>query len=60
VEQPHAEDISDRFSHLSIDDIDERVLRRTFAGWRFAGVRHGWIPSDTRRMEAIVARLEPA
>ncbi len=41
-------------------DIDEEVLRQTFVGGRFAHVRRGWIPSDTRTMEAIVVRLEVA
>lgn len=40
------------------NDIDETVLLRTFAGWRFARIDRGWIPSDTRAMEALVARLE--
>jgi SAM-dependent methyltransferase len=40
------------------NDIDEALLRRTFAGWRFVRVDRGRIPSDTRTMEAIIARLE--
>jgi SAM-dependent methyltransferase len=42
------------------NDIDEAVLRQTFADWRFVQLHRGWIPSDTRTMEAIIARLEVA
>jgi SAM-dependent methyltransferase len=40
------------------NDIDEEVVRRTFAGWRLAPIDHGWIPSDTRMMETLIAHLE--
>lgn len=40
------------------NDIDEDTLRRTFAGWHFARIDRAWIPSDTRTMEALIARLE--
>lgn len=40
------------------NDIDEEMLRQTFASWRFARLDHKWLASDTRTMEALVARLE--
>lgn len=40
------------------NDIDEDVLRRTFERWHFARIDRTWIPSDTRKMEAVIARLE--
>jgi SAM-dependent methyltransferase len=39
------------------NDIDEDVLRRSFSGWRFERLEAAEIPSDTRSMESLVARL---
>ncbi len=40
------------------NDLDEPELRRTFAAWRVRGLGAELIPSDTRSMEVLVARLE--
>jgi SAM-dependent methyltransferase len=40
------------------NDLDEEALRRTFAGWRVASLERAELPSDTRSMPALVARLE--
>ncbi len=40
------------------NDIDVEVLRRTFAQWRFRDVFQATVPSDTRPMAALVARLK--
>lgn len=40
------------------NDIDEDALRQTFEGWHFARIDRAGIPSDTRTMEAVIARLE--
>jgi SAM-dependent methyltransferase len=40
------------------NDIDEGTLVQTFARWRVALLARGEIPTDTRRLDALVARLE--
>jgi SAM-dependent methyltransferase len=40
------------------NDLDEDMLRQTFAHWRVVQITHAEIPSDTRRLEALVVRLE--
>jgi SAM-dependent methyltransferase len=39
-------------------DIDEEMLHEIFAQWHIAQLTRAEIPSDTRRLEALVARLE--
>jgi SAM-dependent methyltransferase len=40
------------------NDLSESLLRRIFAGWRIVSLEQAQIPSDTRQMVALVARLE--
>lgn len=40
------------------NDLDERVLRSIFAGWRVRSIVSDEIPTDSRVMDAIVTRLE--
>jgi SAM-dependent methyltransferase len=39
------------------NDIDEAVLGHTFTGWRIEQMQRASVPSDTRMLEVIVARL---
>jgi SAM-dependent methyltransferase len=39
------------------NDITEAVITQTFAGWRLEHVERAEVPSDTRVLEVIVARL---
>jgi len=40
------------------NDIDEATVHETFAHWRVRQLARTDIPSDTRRLEALIARLE--
>jgi ubiquinone/menaquinone biosynthesis C-methylase UbiE len=40
--------------------IDEKTIASAFEGWRIASAQTGTIPSDTRQMPAVIARLERA
>ncbi len=42
------------------NEIDERTLQRTFAGWRCLQLREAAVPSDTRTMPALIALFERA
>jgi hypothetical protein len=47
-------------SHLGdlvADDIDETVISRTFAAWEIEHMERAVVPSDTRLLDVIVARL---
>jgi hypothetical protein len=39
------------------NDVDEAVIGRTFGGWRVEHMERAAVPSDTRMLEVIVARL---
>ncbi len=39
------------------NDVDETVIEGTFAGWRVERLERAAVPSDTRMLEVIVARL---
>jgi hypothetical protein len=39
------------------NDVDETVIGRTFGGWRVEHVERATVPSDTRMLEVILARL---
>jgi SAM-dependent methyltransferase len=39
------------------NDIDETVIAHTFGAWRVDGMERAEVPSDTRMLEVIVARL---
>ena len=39
------------------NDIDETVIRVTFADWRIEHLEHAAVPSDTRLLEVLVVRL---
>lgn len=39
------------------NDIDEAVLSHTFTGWRIEQMQRATVPTDTRMLEVIVARL---
>jgi SAM-dependent methyltransferase len=39
------------------NDIDETVIGRTFAAWQIEDMQRAAVPSDTRRLEVILARL---
>jgi len=39
------------------NDIDESVIAATFAAWNIEHVEGAAVPSDTRMLEVIVARL---
>jgi SAM-dependent methyltransferase len=39
------------------NDIDEQVIAATFAGWVIEHMERAAVPSDTRTLEVIVARL---
>jgi SAM-dependent methyltransferase len=40
------------------NDIDEAVIRATFAGWRMAEMKRATVPSDTRVLDYLVVRLQ--
>jgi SAM-dependent methyltransferase len=40
------------------NDLTDSLVREIFTGWHIAGLEPGQIPSDTRQMIALVARLE--
>jgi SAM-dependent methyltransferase len=42
------------------NDIDEAVIGHTFAGWQIEHVQRAAVPSDTRTLEVILARLSTA
>jgi SAM-dependent methyltransferase len=42
------------------NDIDEAVMARTFAAWQIERMERAAVPSDTRMLEVIVARLSAA
>jgi SAM-dependent methyltransferase len=42
------------------NDIDEAVIRETFAGWRIVEMGRAAVPSDTRTLDYLVVRLEAA
>jgi hypothetical protein len=46
------------FSAGERNEIDERILRETFAAWRCLLLREADIPSDTRAISALVALFE--
>ena len=39
------------------NDIDEAVIARAFGGWRVERMERAEVPSDTRMLEVLVARL---
>jgi SAM-dependent methyltransferase len=39
------------------NDIDETVIGRTFAAWQIEDMQRAAVPSDTRTLEVILARL---
>ena len=39
------------------NDMTEAVISRTFVGWRAENMRRAEVPSDTRMLEVIIARL---
>ena len=39
------------------NDIDEAVIANTFAGWRIENLQRVTVPSNTRMLEVILARL---
>jgi hypothetical protein len=39
------------------NDVDEAVIGRAFGGWRVEHMERAAVPSDTRMLEVIVARL---
>jgi len=39
------------------NDIDEAVIARTFGAWQVEDMERAGVPSDTRMLEVIVARL---
>ena len=39
------------------NDIDERVIGHTFAAWQIEHMQRAAVPSDTRMLEVILARL---
>jgi SAM-dependent methyltransferase len=39
------------------NDIDEAVLRDTFAGWQVEDMQRAAVPSDTRMLDVLVVRL---
>jgi SAM-dependent methyltransferase len=39
------------------NDVDEAVIARTFGAWRVEDMERAEVPSDTRMLEVIVARL---
>lgn len=39
------------------NDIDETVIRATFAGWRIEHMQRAAVPSDTRHLDVLVVRL---
>ena len=39
------------------NDIDEAVIRRTFAAWRIEHLEHAAVPSDTRLLDVLLVRL---
>ena len=39
------------------NDIDEAVISHTFTGWRIEQMLRAAVPSDTRILEVILARL---
>jgi hypothetical protein len=39
------------------NDIDEAVIRDTFAGWRIDDLEQARVPSDTRLLDVLVVRL---
>jgi SAM-dependent methyltransferase len=39
------------------NDMDEQVIAGTFAGWRIEQLERAQIPSDTRSLEVLLARL---
>jgi hypothetical protein len=41
-------------------DIDESVIGRTFGGWQVEHMERASVPSDTRMLEVIIARLSSA
>jgi len=42
------------------NDIDERVIGHTFTDWRIEHMQRAAVPSDTRTLEVILARLSTA
>jgi SAM-dependent methyltransferase len=42
------------------NDIDESVIRRTFAAWRIESMERAAVPSDTRLLDVLVVRLQTA
>jgi hypothetical protein len=39
------------------NDIDEAVIRETFAAWRIEHLEQAAVPSDTRTLDVLVVRL---
>jgi SAM-dependent methyltransferase len=39
------------------NDIDEAVIKHTFAAWQIQDLQHAAIPSDTRLLDVLLARL---
>ncbi|MBV9384212.1 MAG: class I SAM-dependent methyltransferase [Streptosporangiaceae bacterium] len=39
------------------NDIDEEVIGHTFAAWRIENMRRAAVPTDTRTLDVIIARL---
>jgi SAM-dependent methyltransferase len=42
------------------NDIDEAVIRDTFAGWQIEHMQPAAVPSDTRTLDVLVVRLSTA
>jgi hypothetical protein len=43
--------------HFAKSGLDEAVISHTFTGWRIDQMQRAAVPSDTRMLEVIVARL---
>jgi len=39
------------------NDVDEAVIARTFAGWQIERMERAEVPSDTRMLDVLLARL---
>jgi hypothetical protein len=39
------------------NDVDEAVIGRTFAGWQIERLTRTEVPSDTRKLDVLLARM---
>jgi len=39
------------------NDVDEAVIARTFAGWQIERLTRTEVPSDTRKLDVLLARM---